>query len=311
MATKKAGDNFWAKIDTDYDLFGADGASNFTCDYVLDSSGVITNVANPFHEVIRYIAAPTQEATTAIAAQGATSVLVATPTSYNDGEVFMDAGGTAATATVVDTGSESLTVTALESLGDAGNIDVEITDTGAVSGNSCSCVWNDSGDKITCDVDFGTTDSSAVQTELLTFDGQTAGKPAIIDTVTGGGVGTWAGTILQSTSLTTGADPEIYYIDSIDTGASNDTINLRRPLRIAIGSGANITQCGNTGVYRVMLNIATVGDYTVICSNPTIGMQNVAYPVVIIAEDLEDAHTKLDQLISTTGASRQFYRGFV
>jgi len=80
-----------------------------------------------------------------------------------------------------------------------------------------------------------------------------------------------------------------------------------------VDSGDTITQVGNTGIYRVAINIPTAGDYTIVVNNPDVNMQNIAFPVTIADEILDDAQTKLDNILNELGVSgaEVSYKGFV
>ena len=105
------------------------------------------------------------------------------------------------------------------------------------------------------------------------------------------------------------ANGNIYYVESI-TG--ND-LAIKSKLVADILDLDTITQVGNTGIYRVLVNIATAGDYTMIVSNPEVNMQNIAFPVEIVSEDLDDAQSKLDNILNNLGISsaERTYKGFV
>jgi len=105
------------------------------------------------------------------------------------------------------------------------------------------------------------------------------------------------------------ANGNMYYVESI-TG--ND-LAVKSKLVADIADSDTITQVGNTGIYRVLVNIATAGDYTIIVSNPSVNMQNIAFPVEIVDEDLDDAQDKLDDILNSLGisASERTYKGFV
>jgi hypothetical protein len=105
------------------------------------------------------------------------------------------------------------------------------------------------------------------------------------------------------------ANGNMYYVESI----SGTDLNLKSKLVADITSGDAITQVGNTGIYRVAVNIATPGDYTLVVSNPDVNMQNIAFPVTIADEILDDAQIKLDNILNEMGISgtEVSYRGFV
>ena len=105
------------------------------------------------------------------------------------------------------------------------------------------------------------------------------------------------------------ANGNIYYVESIN----GTDLNLKSKLSVDIASGDAITQVGNTGIYRVLLNIGTAGDYTVIVANPDVNMQNIAFPVTVADEILDDAQGKLDNILNELGisATERTYKGFV
>ena len=105
------------------------------------------------------------------------------------------------------------------------------------------------------------------------------------------------------------ANGNMYYVESI----SGSDLNLKSKLVADITSGDAITQVGNTGIYRVLVNIATAGDYTLIVSNPDVNMQNIAFSVTIQDEVLDDAQLKLDNIMTELGvyAGSVAYKGFV
>ena len=105
------------------------------------------------------------------------------------------------------------------------------------------------------------------------------------------------------------ANGNLYYVESIN----GTDLNLKSKLVEDVASSDAITQVGNTGIYRVLLNIATAGDYTVIVANPDVNMQNIAFPVTIADEVLDDAQGKLDNILNELGisATERTYKGFV
>lgn len=105
------------------------------------------------------------------------------------------------------------------------------------------------------------------------------------------------------------ANGNMYYVESIN----GTDLNLKSKLVADINSGDAITQVGNTGIYRVVINIPTAGDYTIVVDNPEVNMQNIAFPVTVADEVLDDAQTKLDNILNELGISgaEVSYRGFV
>lgn len=307
-AVKKVDDVFYVKIDTDYDLFGGAGGSSFEAFYLEDGSLTSTTITNNFSEIILPITTPVTDTTSGTTNAGAKFITVTTTPNLEAGDVFEVTGsGTAATGTISDANGTplQLTVTMHESLGDQGNIDITIRDLidGAVGG--CNGTWDESTSTLYLDIEDGVSTDTEIQAEILTFD-------SIVNTCTGAAGSSWTmhGDANDTTTLASGADPEMYYVESVTT-SSPYRIYTRKSITDAITGGVTLTQVGNTGVYRVALSISTPGDYTVIVRNPTINMQNVAQAVQIIAEDLTDAHTKLDTLVAAAGSDRQYFRGFI
>jgi hypothetical protein len=105
------------------------------------------------------------------------------------------------------------------------------------------------------------------------------------------------------------ANGNMYYVESIN----GTDLNLKSKLLDDVTSGDAITQVGNTGIYRVAVNIPTAGDYTMVVSNPDVNMQNIAFPVTIADEVLDDAQLKLDNILNELGVSgtEVNYKGFV
>ena len=101
----------------------------------------------------------------------------------------------------------------------------------------------------------------------------------------------------------------MYYVESI----VGTDLNLKSKLVQDVTSGDTITQVGNTGIYRVVLNIPAPGDYTIVVSNPDVNMQNIAFPVTVADEIIDDAQIKLDNILNELGISgtEVSYKGFV
>lgn len=91
-------------------------------------------------------------------------------------------------------------------------------------------------------------------------------------------------------------DSSYYYIESI----SNNNIYLNVPCDLH-SSGATITTVGNTGIYKVKLNIPVVGDYTAFISNANINMQNHSCSISIsdvVTDDIAASLTNLKDEIT-------------
>lgn len=102
---------------------------------------------------------------------------------------------------------------------------------------------------------------------------------------------------------------QYFYVTSI----SGNTLNLRRPLKNPITASATATRQGNTGVYEAVLNLNAIGQYTVIISNPTIGLLNEIAKLEVINNTIDDVSsqinsnnisttTKLDSIATAVGA---------
>ena len=84
----------------------------------------------------------------------------------------------------------------------------------------------------------------------------------------------------------------MYYIEEItDNGA---TIKTRAPLAEDIAANATLTQVGNTGIYKVPLNISVPGKYNVVVSNPSVNLRNLACYVEVMKFDIDDLGNKID-----------------
>ncbi len=101
---------------------------------------------------------------------------------------------------------------------------------------------------------------------------------------------------------------EYYYITSTTT----TSLTIKSPTTTSIPSSSTLTQRGNTGVYTIQVTISLPGDYTIIVDNPTINMQSLAFPVTVVAETLNDAHTKIDILSYNLGTKegKVYYKCF-
>lgn len=77
-------------------------------------------------------------------------------------------------------------------------------------------------------------------------------------------------------------------------GKVGNTLYLRRPLTNAISTGTVLTETGNTGYYETALTLNTLGQYSIIIANPTIGLLNEATKVEIIANTNDDIYSKVN-----------------
>lgn len=84
----------------------------------------------------------------------------------------------------------------------------------------------------------------------------------------------------------------MYYIESVDT--DNGIITTKVPLKEDIPANSTLTQVGNTGIYKVPLNIANPGKYNVVISNPEVNLRNLAAFVEVFKFDIDDIGDKID-----------------
>ena len=77
-------------------------------------------------------------------------------------------------------------------------------------------------------------------------------------------------------------------------GIVGNTLYLRRPLTNSISSGTVLTEAANTGYYETTLTLTTLGQYSLIISNPTIGLLNEVTKVEIVANTVDDIYSKVN-----------------
>jgi len=82
----------------------------------------------------------------------------------------------------------------------------------------------------------------------------------------------------------------MYYIEEV----KDDTITTRVPLKQDISTNSKLTQVGNTGIYKVPVNIPAVGKYNVVISNPSVNLRNLAAFVEVVEYTLDDLGNKID-----------------
>jgi len=83
-----------------------------------------------------------------------------------------------------------------------------------------------------------------------------------------------------------------YYIDSVVDGI----VKLKFALTQALASGDDLTQVGNTGVYKISIAINTAGDFGVYVSNPSLNMRLKGIQYTLKDIVIEDIAQKLDSL---------------
>lgn len=84
----------------------------------------------------------------------------------------------------------------------------------------------------------------------------------------------------------------MYYIESVSDDGT--TITTRTPLKEDIAANSTLTQVGNTGIYKIPLNIAVPGKYNVVVSNPAVNLRNLAAFVEVMQYDIDDIGNKID-----------------
>ena len=86
-------------------------------------------------------------------------------------------------------------------------------------------------------------------------------------------------------------DSAFYYIKEIN----GDYITLLNPCDFH-DAGSIVTLVGNTGIYKVLTNIDTVGDYTAFISNAEINMQNHSCSLTVTDFDDSDISDQISIL---------------
>ena len=100
-------------------------------------------------------------------------------------------------------------------------------------------------------------------------------------------------------------DGNMYYIKEV---VGNQLFLFIKTLS-DIPSATILNQVGNTGIYRVAVTITSLGYYTIIILNDSLSVMNREIGIKIIAEDITDAHTKLDNIsskVDTLSADRAY-----
>jgi hypothetical protein len=82
----------------------------------------------------------------------------------------------------------------------------------------------------------------------------------------------------------------MYYIEEIN----GDTITTKMELVEDIAYNSKLTQVGNTGIYKVPMQIDAVSKYNVVISNPGVNLRNLATYVDVREHSIDDVATKID-----------------
>lgn len=93
------------------------------------------------------------------------------------------------------------------------------------------------------------------------------------------------------------ANGNMYYIESVDTDKS--TLKTRIPLKQDIAANSTLTQVGNTGIYKVPLNITKPAKYNVVISNPSVNLRSVSAFVDVMKFDIDDLGNKIEDSTDT------------
>jgi len=101
------------------------------------------------------------------------------------------------------------------------------------------------------------------------------------------------------------ANNEMYYIKEV----IGNELYLFVKLRTEISDNEQLSQVGNTGIYRVPITITSLGYYTIIILNNNLNVMNRELGIKIIPEDITDAHLKLDEIsgkVDTLSSERNY-----
>jgi len=94
-------------------------------------------------------------------------------------------------------------------------------------------------------------------------------------------------------------DSSFYYIESI----VGNTLTILKPSDLHV-AGTTVTTVGNTGIYKVLLNLPNVGEYTAFVNNPSINMQNFSTGLVLDSTSTlalsEQINTLNDEIIRSS-----------
>jgi len=124
--------------------------------------------------------------------------------------------------------------------------------------------------------------------------------------------GTTSGTTLVgATSVVLAVGNDFVPGDRIDDGAGNiyyisvvdgDIIHIKGEIKAEITDATALVTVGNTGMYRVDVNIANAGDYFVNFSHPEMG--HTAAKVTVVENTVDDVYNRLDGGLNALGANK-------
>lgn len=149
--------------------------------------------------------------------------------------------------------------------------------------------WNEIHNPVPVSNNFITSTLVSTGASTITIDSSTGALPVEVGQVY------WDG---QSNGVF------IYVSDiSVVPGTNDEIITLRRPVETEISNGTVFTLVGNTGIYETNLTLTELGEYTIIITNPSIGLHSEAINIEV-KEELgaygltPEEHDQLMQLVN-------------
>ena len=170
--------------------------------------------------------------------------------------------------------------TEFDKMGDASKFGLEIVNAnnGAVVTNAASGTW--------AEVMWTNPDHSATTAGVAT-----AGSSTI-------NVSTSDLTLVPGDRFDDGAG-NLYYVTAVDTSAG--VITIKGKLVADIDDDTDLNSVGNTGIYKVDVQIDTEGEYLVNISHPDFGHSTVKY--IVVANTIDDVYSRLDGGLNSLGAT--------
>ena len=138
--------------------------------------------------------------------------------------------------------------------------------------------------------DVNTTLSNATFTEVM----HNIPAPVTCTVSVQAEVGDTEVTVANATNIQVGMVLKTGSIYVYVNGKVGNILYLRRPLTNSISTSTVLTEAGNTGYYETALTLTTLGQYSLIISNPTIGLLNEVTKVEIVANTVDDIYSKVN-----------------
>ena len=138
--------------------------------------------------------------------------------------------------------------------------------------------------------DVNTTLSNATFTEVK----HNIPAPVTCTVSTQAEVGDTEITVANATNIQVGMVLKTGGIYVYVNGKVGNILYLRRPLTNSISTSTVLTEAGNTGYYETVPTLTTLGQYSLIISNPTIGLLNEVTKVEIVANTVDDIYSKVN-----------------